>query len=199
VGSRKNVSSQPWADEQRECTRHQVTLPGKLFVPAEGTTLECQILNLSGGGAGVHCDEPPPLHTFVVLYIDGFGRFGSVATRYISGELGLHFVCKESQRQLLLDDLLAFLNNGVKPSSRMRRHRRGPSRLSGYLIRPNGDRINYCVLDISLQGASLKTVLRLPIGELINLGSAYGRVVRHHDEGIAIQFLESANRNSNVE
>ncbi len=187
------------AAEQRGFTRHKIALPGTLFLPAEKFALECQVLNISGGGAGVQCEEPPPLHAFVILYIDGFGRFESVATRYINGELGLRFVCKELKRQRLLEDILVFLNDGAKSNTRTRRHRRLPSTMSDCLVRPNGDRINCQVLDISLQGVSLKTALRPPIGELTTLGRAYGRVVRHHDEGIAIEFLEPTERNSNGE
>ena len=83
--------------EQRTHERVVTALAGKLFVPAEQVTLDCQIINLSGGGAGIQCAEPPPLNTFVVLYIDGFGRFDGVATRYVEGELGLKFVCEGSQ------------------------------------------------------------------------------------------------------
>lgn len=197
MGSQENPSSQPLADEQRQFTRHTIKLPGKLFLPAEKVALECKVLNISGGGAGVQCEEPLPLHAFVILYIDGFGRFESVATRYINGELGLRFVGKERKRRHLLANVLAFVNGGLKSNTRTRRQRRMPSARSLELIRPNGDRINYDVLNISLQGVSLKTDLRPPIGELTNLGSAYGRVVRHHDEGIAIEFLELTERNSN--
>lgn len=191
--------SQASTAEQREFTRHKIALPGKLFLPAEKFTLECQVLNISRGGAGVQCDEPPPLDAFVILYIDGFGRFESVATRYINGELGLRFVCNEPKRQHLLDDILVFLNDGAKSNTRMRRHRRLPSAMSGCLVRPNGDRITCHVLDVSLQGVSLKTALRPPIGELTILGRAYGRVVRHHAEGIAIEFLEPTERHANGE
>ena len=94
------------AREQRpelcEHDRVAATLTGQLFVPAEDIHIDCEILNLSLGGAGIRCDEPPPLHTFVMLKIDGFGRYESVATRYIEGELGLRFVCDEDRRHLLL-------------------------------------------------------------------------------------------------
>jgi hypothetical protein len=43
---------------------------------------------------------------------------------------------------------------------------------------------------MSLQGVSLRTDSRPPIGEIINLGRTWGRVIRHHQDGIAIQFLE---------
>jgi len=82
-------------DEQREFERVVIELPGTLFLPADETTLDCQVLNLSGGGACVRCEEQLPLHSSVVLYVEGFGRFDGMTTRSSEGELGLEFVCKE--------------------------------------------------------------------------------------------------------
>jgi hypothetical protein len=48
------------SDDQRENERVTVTLAGKLFVPAEEATLDCTVVNLSVGGAGLYCPEPPP-------------------------------------------------------------------------------------------------------------------------------------------
>ena len=42
---------------------------------------------------------------------------------------------------------------------------------------------------MSSQGMSLRTKGRPPIGEIVNFGCTKGRVVRHHENGIAIQFL----------
>ena len=192
MGVRKIAFKQLSADEQREFSRHKIELPGKLFLPAEKATFECQVLNISCGGAGIQCEEPPPLHSYVVLYIDGFGRFESIAMRFIDGELGLQFVCNELKCRRLLFNIFAFVSDGLKPKTRTRRHRRVASTMLCGVMRPNGDWINCSVLDISPQGISLRTDLRPPIGELTNLGRTYGRVVRHHSEGIAIEFLETS-------
>jgi hypothetical protein len=178
--------------ERRIYERVATALQGKFFVPAEETTLECEIVNLSAGGAGVRCAEPPPLDTYVVLYIEGFGRFECVATRFVDGLLGLHFICKEAKRQRLLRDLAHYINSGVSGITRLRRHPRSNSVSVGYFKRPNGEEVRCDVLDISLQGVSLRSDSRPPIGEVINLGRTWGRIVRHHADGIAIQFLELA-------
>ncbi|HWC62210.1 MAG TPA: PilZ domain-containing protein [Rhizomicrobium sp.] len=183
--------SQP-AGERRIYERVATALTGKFFVPAEEITLDCEIVNLSAGGAGVRSAEPPPLNTYVVLYIDGFGRFECVATRFVDGLLGLHFVCKEAKRQRLLRDLALYVASGAAGVTRLRRHPRNASASVGYFKRPNGELVRCDVLDISLQGVSLRTASRPPMGEIINLGRTWGRIVRHHEEGIAIQFLELA-------
>jgi hypothetical protein len=187
--SNANAVSNPPA-EQRAYERIATVLAGKFFVPAEEVTLDCRIINLSGGGAGVKCAEPPPLNSFVVLYIEGFGRFECVATRFIDGELGLRFVCKEAKRQRLLRDLASYVNSGTTTHTKLRRHPRTSSVSVGYFSRPSGELVRCDVLDISLQGVSLRTDSRPPLGEIINLGRTWGRVIRHHPDGIAIQFIE---------
>jgi hypothetical protein len=180
------------SEDRREFSRVVTTFPGKLFLPAEQITLDCQVINLSAGGAGIRCDEPPPLQSFVVLYIEGFGRFQGVATRYEAGELGMCFVCREAKRERLKRDLAAYVQDGQLPATRLRAHHRAPSSAIGHFIRHNGEQVRCDVLDISLQGLSLRTDSRPPVGEIINLGQSWGRVVRHHPDGIALQFLKLA-------
>jgi hypothetical protein len=179
------------SQDQRSSERVAVRLAGKLFVPAEQSTLECIIINLSVGGAGIHCPEPPPLDAFVVLYVNGFGRFDGVTTRYVNGELGLKFVCKEARRKRLEQDLESFLKEGMTSVTRLRRHRRKPVNTSIlFFSRADGSQAACKLMDISFQGAMLKTHVRPPIGEIVHLGQTRGWVVRHHEEGIGVQFQQ---------
>ena len=45
------------------------------------------------------------------------------------------------------------------------------------------------VLDLSVSGVSLKTDVRPPIGEFVLIGQMAGRVARHHEQGIGIEFV----------
>ena len=191
--------SQASVAEQRAFRRYKLALPGNLFLPAEDASFDCQIMNLSLGGAGIQCSEPPPLQSFVVLYIDGFGRFEAITTRYIDGELGLRFVCSETKRQRLLNDILNLVSDGTKASTRTRQHARNATVKQVHFIRSNGDQIRCEAIDLSRQGISLRTDIRPPIGEMTRLGRIMGRVVRHHDDGIAIQFLEPTDRPFDVD
>jgi hypothetical protein len=174
--------------DQRQHQRVAMALPGRLFVPAEDITLECSIVNLSAGGAGVECDEPPPLNAFVVLYVDGFGRFDCVASRYVKGELGLRFVCKDTKRQRLMEKLTSYVQFGVTSETRLRAHSRLRSDVERHFIHAGGVSTRCQIVDFSLEGMSLRTDVRPAIGETISMGLTHGRVVRHLGTGIAIQF-----------
>jgi hypothetical protein len=182
-------SAQRPSDDRRRCERARITLAGKLFLPTEDMTLDCQIVSLSAGGARIQCEAPPLRNIRVVLYIDGFGRFEGVTTRCVRDELGLRFVCTEEKRQQLLQDIAGFINGGVTGATQLRRHVRTASISFGYFVPPSGESISCNVLNISSQGMPLRTKGRPPIGEIVNFGCTKGRVVRHHQGGIAVEFL----------
>ncbi|MEZ5875429.1 MAG: response regulator [Hyphomicrobiales bacterium] len=52
----------------------------------------------------------------------------------------------------------------------------------------NGQAHSCHVVNLSLSGAALKLDQRPPIGEYVFVGCTSGRVVRHTDEGIAVEF-----------
>ena len=179
------------ASEQRADERVNVRLEGKLFVPAEETTFDCLIVDLSAGGAGIYCEDPPPLNSFVVLYINGFGRFEGVATRFVKGELGLRFVCKDAKRRRLKEDLDSYVKEGMLGITRLRRFQRSEPRAPiDHFTRTNGSIVPCELIDISLQGVSLKTKVHPPIGEIIELGATKGWVIRHFEDCIGVQFLQ---------
>jgi PilZ domain len=46
------------------------------------------------------------------------------------------------------------------------------------------------LIDISLSGASIATTARPAIGSEILVGKVRARVMRHHDQGISVQFTD---------
>ena len=53
---------------------------------------------------------------------------------------------------------------------------------------PNGVNVACRLIDISQSGAAIATDQRPEIGAPITIGKTTGRVVRHLDDGIAIEF-----------
>lgn len=183
------------ANDQRADDRSAVRLTGKVFLPDTEATLDCFVTNLSVGGAGLWCEAPLPVDAPLVLYIDGFGRFEGTATRVENGEAGIKFFCQDAKRRRLEDDLIAFVQGGMKPVTRLRRSERAVTAVPiGHFRREGGEAIPCEVRDISLRGASLKTRQRPAVGEVVHLGQTRGWVVRHSEDGIGVQFLESPAR-----
>jgi hypothetical protein len=58
-----------------------------------------------------------------------------------------------------------------------------------HFTRSTGDQIRCEVIDLSLSGVSLRSEFRPPLGEHVLIGHRAGRVARHHEDGIGIEFL----------
>jgi len=88
-------------ENRRRYERSAVALDGRLFVPAEDSEQPCRIVDLSAGSARVICEDVPPTATYVILHVDGFGRFPAVTTRYHDGAIALRFDMSENRRERL--------------------------------------------------------------------------------------------------
>jgi len=174
---------------RRKFERIQTDLVGHLFNPADWKTIDCQILNLGGGGALIACDCAVPAETPLVLYVEHFGRFTGTIVHRSSSLFGLQFSVGEAKRGRLQEMLASYAEHGLSGLSNLRKTPRFLSDGSVTLVRQSGRTIACDVMDISLDGVSLRTVIQPPIGELVRVGKTFGRVVRHHEEGIALRFV----------
>jgi len=175
--------------ERRRYKRVPVSLSGRLFVPAENREAHCKIADMSPGGARITCDVIPPQGAQVVVYIDGFGRFEGIVARPDTDAFGIQFNCSQHKRERVAEQLTLYLNGGNLDESSLRRHDRAPTKGLARFTRANGDVVNCEVLDLSLSGVSLSTDVRPPVGEFVLIGQMAGRVARHHETGIGIEFV----------
>jgi hypothetical protein len=175
--------------ERRRFRRVRVDLPCRLFVPSDSREARCIVTDLSPGGAALQCELVIEDATQVVLYIDGFGRFeGHIARRDGYG-FGVRFICTAMKRERTAEQLILFMNRTLVDESETRRHDRTPTKGITRFTRSDGQLVACEVLDLSMSGVSLKTDLRPPIGEFVLIGQMAGRIARHHDHGIGIEFV----------
>ena len=131
----------------------------------------------------------PEPGTAVILYVDGFGRFeGNVARRDGHG-FGVKFICTASKRERTAEQLTLFLNKALVDETVLRRHERTHQKGFAKFTRADGQVVNCEVMDISVGGVSLKSDLKPPLGEFVLIAQMAGRVVRHHEQGIGIEFV----------
>jgi hypothetical protein len=175
--------------ERRRYKREQVDLAGRQFEPAENREAYCKIADISPGGARILSDVVPPPGTIIVIYIDGFGRFeGSVARTEHDG-FGIEFNCSAHKRERLVELLKLYISGSPLDETRLRRHNRSSVRANVSFTRANGNVVSCKMLDISLSGVSVATATRPPVGEFVFISQIAGRVARHHDTGIGIEFV----------
>jgi hypothetical protein len=176
--------------ERRRFRRVEVDLPGRLFNPADSREAVCKVVDLSPGGASLESEYNPENGTHVVLYIDGFGRFeGAVVRRDGRPGFGMRFSGTALKREKTAEQLTLYMNKALVDDSAMRGHDRTPTKGAAQFTRADGTIVKCDVIDLSPTGVSLKTAIRPHIGEFVLIGQLAGRVARHHNDGIGIQFV----------
>jgi hypothetical protein len=101
----------------------------------------------------------------------------------------MRFICSALKRERIAEQLIIHLNSVLLGSDDVRRHDRAPMQGMTRFTRADGEMVHCEVLDLSLSGVSLKSDIRPPIGEYVLIGQMAGRVARHHDSGIGIEFV----------
>jgi len=175
--------------DRRRYRRVDVDFASRAFLPRDQREAPCKVLDLSPGGARIACGIDLPAGAPIVLYIDDFGRFEGTVIRLTGGTFGVQFRCSALKRERVAEQLTVFLNKEFVDVNALRRHTRRPQRGLARFTRANGDVVACEVLDLSMSGVSLETVSRPPLGEVVLIGQMAGRVARHHDHGIAIEFM----------
>lgn len=175
--------------DRRRFRRVRVDLPGRLFMPVDEREARCSVVDLSPGGAAIICDITPDHGTQVVLYVDGFGRFEGTVARRDGYGFGVKFVCTPAKRERTAEQLTLFLNKSLVDENLLRRHERAPLKGFARFTRADGQIVKCEVMDISTSGVSLKTDVRPPIGEFVLIAKMAGRVARHHEHGVGIEYV----------
>jgi len=185
---------QAWAQrvDRRKTARVRMTLEGKLFLVDQRLEIDCTVVDLSPGGAGVRCKTVPPRRTNVVLYVAGFGRFEGITTEAIKDGTGIRFECTALKKKRIADQLKLFIQEGFTAATSVRKSKRIHHIAIQSFTRADCDVVECEVIDISLTGSLLKTDVRPPVGEMIRVGRVTGRVVRYHDNGIGVQFVSES-------
>ena len=180
--------------DRRRFRRVRVDLPGKLFIPADGQEHACTVIDLSPGGANVSCAAANlAADSQVVLYVDTFGRFEGSVARRDGVNAGLRFVSTALKRERTAEQLTLFMNRALLDEADLRRDDRTPTKGLTRFTRSDGQLVPCEVLDLSMGGISVKTDIRPPIGEFVLIGQLAGRVARHHENGIGIEFVGCSN------
>lgn len=176
--------------DRRRYRRVPVKLFGR-FMREDKQEYPCQVINMSAGGMAVLSPMICETGERIVAYLDHIGRIEGVVVRSIDGGFAVQIDASLYKRERIANLLTWLINYDRLGMTEERRHERVVPRVSASkLILPNGE-VHPCrVIDVSLSGASVASVVKPPLETVVILGRMRGRVVRHHEHGVAIQFSE---------
>jgi hypothetical protein len=180
----------PRAEERRRHQRVKVNLLGR-YMLADRREFPCQVINMSPGGIAVVAPVVGNPGERVIAYVDHLGRLEGKIARLIDNGFAMTISATARKRDKLAAQLTWLANRQILNLPEDRRHGRfTPRNPMARLILPNGTNIACRVIDLSASGAAIaiEPDLRPAVGAAVTIGKTPGRVVRHIEDGFAIEF-----------
>jgi hypothetical protein len=181
-----NTSGDEKAGSERR--RHR-RMPMKLnvrFLLDDGSEHSGVVADISIGGMAISAEARPAEGSNIIAYVQDLGRLEGVVSRMNEGGFAVRLTLSAMRR----DKLEERLSTGTKRGRDGRRHDRESTSGVTRIMRADGRELPCRVIDLSLGGVSVETAEWPPLGEQVIVGKMRGRVVRHHEMGIAIEFTE---------
>lgn len=184
------------SDTEREFSRVDLTLFGR-FMLENRQEYPCQILNMSPGSAALIAPVSGSVGERVIAYVDHVGRLEGKILRLLDGGFAMSVNATERKRDKLAAKLTWLANRHELNLPEDRRHERiAPRNPAGVIKLEDGRVYQARIIDLSLSGAAIELNVKPAIGTVLWLGRMRGRVVRHFDEGVAIEFAIVQTRDS---
>jgi hypothetical protein len=176
------------SDERRRFQRVRVDLLGRYMLP-DRREFPCQVVNMSPGGMALIAPVGAQPSERIIAYVDHLGRLEGHVARIFQNGFAMSISATPRKRDKLAAQLTWLANRHILDLPEDRRHgRMTPRNPIARLIMPNGVNVSCRVIDVSQSGAGIASSERPPIGALVTLGKVQGRVVRHLEDGFAVEF-----------
>jgi c-di-GMP-binding flagellar brake protein YcgR len=181
------------ASENRRYQRVKVDLLGR-YMLEDRREFPCQVVNMSPGGMAVIAPQCGRLGERVVAYIDHVGRLEGMIARIFPSGFSMTIAASQRKRDKLAAQLTWLANRHILDLPEDRRHQRVAARdQTTTLVLENGSEEKCRIVDLSVSGVAVISDNRPPIGSTLRVGKAPGRVVRHLDNGYAVEFTRLQN------
>jgi PilZ domain len=174
--------------EKRNFQRVKVKIYGRYMLEDRSEHL-CQIIDMSPGNAAIKADGMGQPGERVVAYLDHIGRVEGIVSRTFSEGFAITIVASDRKRDKIAAQLTWLANKHELDLPEDRRHERvAPRNPRSVLAMTDGRQYACRIIDLSLSGAAVEIDVRPAIGSQVILGTMRGQVVRHFEDGIAVEF-----------
>jgi PilZ domain len=174
--------------ENRSYQRVKVKVYGR-FMLEDRTEHPCQVVDMSPGNASFITDHVGELGEKVIAYIDHIGRVEGVLTRTLPDGFAMAILASDRKKDKLAAQLTWLANKHELDLPEDRRHERVlPKNPMSVLALNDGRQYQCRIVDLSLSGSAVEIDVKPALGTPVTLGTMRGQVVRHFDEGVAIEF-----------
>ncbi|MBB5049883.1 hypothetical protein HNR60_004667 [Rhodopseudomonas rhenobacensis] len=182
-------SVHPAAEERRRFQRVKVHLLGRYMLP-DRREFPCQVINMSPGGLAMLAPGIGNVGDRVIAYLDHIGRVEGKITRIIDNGFAMTVGATPRKRDKLAAQLTWLANRDILNLPEDRRHDRIVPRNPISILRlEDGSQQSCRIIDMSCSGAAIAAEFRPPLKSQVALGRVQARVVRHLEDGFALEFI----------
>lgn len=168
--------------------RVKVSILGR-YMLADRREFPCQVLEMSPGDAVVIAPVAGIEGERIIAYLDHIGRVEGTILKQVDGGFLMDIAATARKRDKMAAQLTWLANKDVLNLPEDRRHERVvPDLRHSTVVLDDGRRYNCKIIDISLSGAAIELDVRPAMGTPITLGRMRARVVRHFQNGVAVEF-----------
>ena len=166
----------------------RVNLLGR-YMLADRREFPGQVMTMSPGDLTMIAPQSGKLGERVIAYIDHIGRLEGTIIELTDNGFVMQVGGTDRKRDKLAAQLTWLANRDLLDLAEDRRHGRiVPKRPVTTVIMPNGVNLTCRVIDASESGAAIASQDRPALGLLVTIGRLQARVVRHLDDGFAVEF-----------
>jgi hypothetical protein len=184
----RDPASAPLTSENRRYQRVKVDLLGR-YMLADRREFPCQVIDMSPGGLALIAPACGRLGERVVAYVDHVGRLEGHIARVFPSGFSMTITASPRKRDKLAAQLTWLANRHILDMPEDRRHARIASGDQMVTLTLEDGSMEQCaILDLSVSGVAVVSRNRPSVGSLVRVGKAPGRVVRHLDNGFAVEF-----------
>jgi hypothetical protein len=149
---------------------------------------------MSPGGLAMIAPECGRLGERVVAYIDHVGRLEGLIARIFPSGFSMTIAASQRKRDKLAAQMTWLANRHILDLPEDRRHQRIANRDQMVtLMLADGSQEQCAIVDLSVSGVAVVSRNRPPMGAAVQVGRAPGRVVRHLENGFAVEFSRVQN------
>ncbi len=182
------VDQSPAKVERRNFQRVRVKIYGR-YMREDRSEHPCQVMDMSPGNVALRTDALANAGEKIIAYIDHIGRIEGVVTRTMPDGFAMTVVASERQKDKLAAQLTWLANKHELDLPEDRRHERVSPRNPLSMLQLSDGRQYQCrIIDLSLSGAAVEIDVKPALGIQVVLGTMRGQVVRHFEDGVAIEF-----------
>lgn len=174
--------------DRRGHDRLKLKLYGR-FMLEDQSEHPCAVEDISPGNLSLRTERIARGGEKVIAYLDQIGRLEGIVTRTDQSGFALTIIASDRKREKLAAQLRWLNNRDHEGTIEDRRHDRiAPRNPMTVLHMPDNRQYKCRIIDLSLSGAAVEIDVKPALGTQVTLGTMRGNIVRHFEEGVAIEF-----------